>query len=102
ITRLAYSPPLGGLPEGLTPGLQATVYCDLPGPTFSGAGHGGGVEIDPATGRVAVRRYALVEDCGRVVNPVIVEGQIHGAVAQGIGEALLQAVVYDDDGQLLT
>jgi aerobic carbon-monoxide dehydrogenase large subunit len=102
ITRLAYSPPLGGLPEGLTPGLQATVYCDLPGPTFSGAVHVAVVEIDPATGRVAVRRYALVEDCGRVVNPVIVEGQIHGAVAQGIGEALLESVVYDDDGQLLT
>jgi carbon-monoxide dehydrogenase large subunit len=102
LTRLAYSPPLGGLPDGLTPGLQATVYCDLPGPTFSGAVHVAVVEIDPATGRVAVRRYALVEDCGRVINPVIVEGQIHGAVAQGIGEALLESVVYDDAGQLLT
>ena len=102
ITRAAYSPPLGGLPDGQAPGLQATVYCDLPGPTFSGAVHVAVVEVDPATGRVAVRRYALVEDCGRVINPVIVEGQIHGAVAQGIGEALLESVVYDDDGQLLT
>ena len=102
ITRIAYSPPVGGLPEGLTPGLEATVYCDLPGPTFSGAVHIAVVEVDPATGRVTVRRYALVEDCGRVINPVIVEGQIHGAVAQGIGEALLESVVYDDDGQLLT
>ena len=49
-----------------------------------------------------MRRYALVEDCGRVINPVIVEGQIHGAVAQGLGEALLESVVYDDGGQLLT
>jgi carbon-monoxide dehydrogenase large subunit len=49
-----------------------------------------------------VRRYALVEDCGRVINPVIVDGQIHGAVAQGIGEALLESIVYDDAGQLLT
>jgi carbon-monoxide dehydrogenase large subunit len=102
ITRLAYSPPLGGLPDGLAPGLEATVYCDLPGPTFSGAVHVAVVDVDPATGRVAVRRYALVEDCGRVINPVIVEGQIHGAVAQGIGEALLESVVHDDDGQLLT
>ena len=102
IARAAYSPPQGGLPEGQTPGLQATVYCDLPGPTFSGAVHLAVVEVDPATGRVAVRRYALVEDCGRVINPVIVEGQIHGAVAQGIGEALLEAVVHDDNGQLLT
>jgi aerobic carbon-monoxide dehydrogenase large subunit len=102
IARAAYSPPSGGLPEGLAPGLQTTVYCDLPGPTFSGAVHVAVVEVDPATGRVAVRRYALVEDCGRVINPVIVEGQIHGAVAQGIGEALLETVVYDDGGQLLT
>ena len=78
------------------------MYCDLPGPTFSGAVHVAVVEVDPATGRVAVRRYALVEDCGRVINPVIVEGQIHGAVAQGLGEALLESVVYDDGGQLLT
>ncbi len=102
IARAAYSPPHDGLPDGLAPGLQATVYCDLPGPTFSGAVHVAVVEIDPSTGRIAVRRYALVEDCGRVINPVIVEGQIHGAVAQGIGEALLEAVVHDDDGQLLT
>jgi len=102
ITRIAYSPPRGGLPDGLAPGLEATVYCDLPGPTFSGAVHVAVVEVDPGTGRVTVRRYALVEDCGRVINPLIVEGQIHGAVAQGIGEALLESVVYDDNGQLLT
>ena len=102
IARSAYSPPLGGLPGGLAPGLEATVYCDLPGPTFSGAVHVAVVEVDPATGRVTVRRYALVEDCGRVINPTIVEGQIHGAVAQGIGEALLESVVYDDGGHVLT
>ncbi len=102
IARSAYSPPLGGLPGGIAPGLEATVYCDLPGPTFSGAVHIAVVEVDPATGRIAVRRYALVEDCGRVINPMIVEGQIHGAVAQGIGEALLESVVYDDGGHVLT
>jgi carbon-monoxide dehydrogenase large subunit len=102
IARMAYSPPRGGLPDGMAPGLAATVYCDLPGPTFSGAVHVAVVEVDPATGRVALKRYALVEDCGRVINPMIVEGQIHGAVAQGIGEALLESVVYDTEGQLLT
>jgi carbon-monoxide dehydrogenase large subunit len=60
------------------------------------------VEIDPDTGRVSVPRYVLVEDCGPVVNPTIVEGQIHGAVAQGIGEALFERIVHDATGQLLT
>jgi len=102
LARLAYSPPLGGLPDGVPPGLEATVYFDSPGPTFSGAVHVAVVEVDRDTGRVALRRYVLVEDCGPMINPMIVEGQIHGAVAQGIGEALLERVVYDEHGQLLT
>src|SRR5262249_56830146 len=72
ITRAAYSPPHGGLPDGLAPGLQATVYCDLPGPTFSGAVHFPVVEIYPATGRIAVRRYSLFVDCRLLINPVLV------------------------------
>src|SRR5437870_13768907 len=60
------------------------------------------VELDIESGRVTIRRYVVVEDCGPVVNPTIVEGQIHGAVAQGLGEALLESIVYDGDGQLLT
>jgi carbon-monoxide dehydrogenase large subunit len=102
VARLAYTPPPGGFPPGLSPGLEATVYFDPPGPTFSGAVHLAVVEVDRETGRVRLTRYALVEDCGPVINPLIVDGQIHGAVAQGIGEALLEAVVYGDDGQLLT
>jgi carbon-monoxide dehydrogenase large subunit len=102
LARLAYAPPEGGLPAGLSPGLDATVYFDPPGPTFSGAVHVAVVEVDPETGRVSLSRYALVEDCGPVINPTIVDGQIHGAVAQGLGEALLEAVVYGDEGQLLT
>jgi carbon-monoxide dehydrogenase large subunit len=99
---MAYSPPLGGLPPGVDPGLSATVYFDPPGPTFSGAVHVAQVEVDRDTGRVRVCRYVVVEDCGPVVNPMIVEGQIHGAVAQGFGEALQESIVYDGDGQLLT
>jgi carbon-monoxide dehydrogenase large subunit len=75
---------------------------DLPGPTFSGAVHVAAVEVDADTGRVAIRDYTVVEDCGPVINPMIVAGQVHGALAQGIGEALSERLVYDADGQLLT
>ena len=102
LARLAYSPPLGGLPADLGPGLSATAYFDPPAPTFSGGVHMALVEVDGETGRVRVRRYVIVEDCGPVVNPTIVEGQVHGAVAQGLGEALLESIVYDAEGQLLT
>ena len=102
LARLAYSPPSGGLPPALGPGLEATIYFDPPGQTFSGAVHVAAVEVDRETGRVRVTRYVVVEDCGPMINPLLVEGQIHGAVAQGLGEALLEELVYDDEGQLLT
>ena len=90
-------------PPSIGPGLSARpCYFDPPGPTFSGAVHVAAVEVDRETGRVRVQRYVVVEDCGPVVNPTIVEGQIHGAVAQGLGEALLESIVYDAEGQLLT
>jgi carbon-monoxide dehydrogenase large subunit len=102
LARLAHFPPAGGLPGGLEPGLEATRFFDPPGPTFSGAVHVASVEVDRETGRVALRSYAVVEDCGPVINPLIVEGQVHGAVAQGIGEALGERLVYDAEAQLLT
>jgi carbon-monoxide dehydrogenase large subunit len=58
--------------------------------------------VDPKTARVDVERYVVVHDCGRIINPMIVEGQTHGAIAQGLGPALMERIVYDDDGQLLT
>ena len=82
--------------------LQVIERFDPPGPTFSGAVHVAAVEVDAATGRVGVQRYVVVEDCGPVINPLIVEGQVHGAVAQGVGESLGERLVYDDSGQLLT
>ena len=102
IARHAYAPPAGGWPGLPEPGLEATVHFDLPGPTFSSAVHLAVVEVDRDTGRVRVAKYALVEDCGPLINPLIVDGQIHGAVAQGIGEALFERLEHDGDGQLLT
>ena len=101
VARAAYAPP-SGLPSDFEPGLEASVYFDPPGPMFSGAVHVAMVEIDPDTGRVSIPRYVVIEDCGPVLNPTIVEGQIHGAVAQGIGEALFERVAHDDAGQVLS
>jgi carbon-monoxide dehydrogenase large subunit len=102
LARLAHSPPAGGLPGDLEPGLEATQPYDAPGATFSSAVHVAAVEVDADTGRVSVRGYTVVEDCGPMINPMIVEGQVHGAVAQGIGEALGERLVYDEMGQLVT
>jgi carbon-monoxide dehydrogenase large subunit len=81
--------------------LDANAGFDPPG-TFSNATHGAMVEIDPETGEVRVDRYVVVEDCGVVINPMIVEGQVRGGVAQGIASALYEQLIYDDEGQLVT
>lgn len=73
-----------------------------PAPTFPNGCHIAEVELDPDTGVIAVTRYALVDDFGVLVNPMLVEGQIHGGIAQGLGQAVLEHIVYDDNGQLLT
>ncbi|HYZ00987.1 MAG TPA: molybdopterin cofactor-binding domain-containing protein, partial [Candidatus Binatia bacterium] len=75
---------------------------DPPAVTYPYATHACAVEVDRATGGVRLLRYVIAEDCGRVINPAIVEGQVHGATAQGIGGALLEHVVYDPEGQPLT
>jgi aerobic carbon-monoxide dehydrogenase large subunit len=102
LARLAHSPPVGGLAGNLPPGLEATQPFDPTSAAFAGAVHVAAVEVDPDTGRVSVRDYTVVEDCGPMINPMIVEGQIHGALAQGIGEALGEQLVYDEMGQLMT
>jgi carbon-monoxide dehydrogenase large subunit len=87
----------------LEPGLESTRRYTAPEPgSFSSAMHAAVVEVDPDTGDVRILRYVVVEDCGRMVNPLLVEGQVHGGVAQGIGGALLEHLVYDDSGQFLT
>ena len=91
------------LPPGIEPALDSTRRYQAPSPgTFTNSVHAAVVEVDPDTGEVEILRYVVVEDCGRIVNPTIVEGQVHGGVAQGIGGALLEQVVHDEDGQLLT
>ena len=86
------------LPEGLRYGLEARESFDPPG-TFSNACHAVLVAIDPGTGEIRLRRYLVVEDCGVVINPVIVDGQVRGGVTQGVAAALLEQVRYDPDGQ---
>jgi carbon-monoxide dehydrogenase large subunit len=90
------------LPPDVDPGLEATRFYDPIRGTFAAGSQGAIVEVDPATGALTIRRWVCVEDTGRVINPMVVEGQVHGAVAQGIGGALFEHLVYDDAGQLLT
>jgi carbon-monoxide dehydrogenase large subunit len=90
------------LPKGMEPGLEATHAYDPPPLTFSSGTHACQVEIDPETGHLTIAKYTIVEDCGRLLNPRVVEGQLHGATAQGLGGALLEEVVYDADGQNLS
>jgi aerobic carbon-monoxide dehydrogenase large subunit len=90
------------LPPGMEPGLEATYVYDPPNFSWPGGAHVAIVEVDSETGDVELRRYVAVDDVGKVVNPMIVEGQIHGGLAQGVAQALYEEAVYDDDGNLLT
>lgn len=90
------------LPRGMEPGLEATSYFSPPEYTYPFGAHACVVEIDTTTGEIRILRYVAVDDCGRVINPMMVEGQVQGGIAQGIGQALYEQVVYDEAGQLLT
>ncbi|MGE3799162.1 MAG: xanthine dehydrogenase family protein molybdopterin-binding subunit, partial [Thermomicrobiales bacterium] len=90
------------LPDGVEPFLDETTYYDPPNCTFPFGTHVCVVEVDRDTGGIEVLRYVAVDDVGNVVNPLIVDGQIHGGIAQGMAQALFEGAVYDDDGQLLT
>jgi carbon-monoxide dehydrogenase large subunit len=89
-------------PKGLEPGLEASAFFDPPNFVYPFGAHLAVVRVDGETGEVRLEKYVAVDDCGRVINPVIVAGQIHGGVVQGIGQALWEGAVYDDNGQLLT
>ena len=90
------------LPPEVEPGLEATYVFDPPNFTFPSGTHVCIVEVDSETGESEILKYVAVDDCGNVINPMIVDGQVQGGVAQGIGEALYEEAMYDDQGQLLT
>ncbi len=89
-------------PEGVEPGLEATDYYDPPNLTFPFGSYICVVDIDKGTGEVNVRRFVAVDDCGNIINPLVVEGQIHGGLTQGLAPALFEEIVYDEYGQNLS
>jgi len=89
-------------PGVAAPDFDATAYHHVPTVTFASAVHVAQVEVDPESGAVRLLRYVVAHDCGTVINPMIVEGQVHGGVAQGVGGALFEEMAYDEDGQLLS
>lgn len=90
------------LAPGIEPGLETTAFWEPEACTFPFGTHICVVEIDKDTGAVEIKRFVAVDDCGRQINPMIVEGQVHGGLAQGIGQAMWEGVIYSEDGQLLT
>ncbi len=90
------------LPAGMEPGLEESAFYDPANFTFPNSAHIAQVEIDAETGEVKLQRYVAVDDVGKVINPMVVEGQIVGGIAQGVGQALWEQGVYDESGQLLT
>jgi len=98
---LKANPMRGAVRPGTEPGLESTQYFGPPGGATASGAHAMIVEIDPQTFTLHVRKYVVVHDCGTVINPLILAGQIHGGVAQGIGNAFYEQLVFDDNGQLL-
>jgi len=100
IAESAYQPHT--LPEGLEGGLESSVVFSPPNATWPFGSHMALVEVDPDTGDVDILEYWATDDCGNVINPMIVDGQLHGGIAQGIAQALFEEAIYDDVGNLLT
>jgi carbon-monoxide dehydrogenase large subunit len=90
------------LPEGMEPGLEASAFYDPPNFVYPFGTHVAVVEVDKDNGHIVIKRYVAGDDCGPQINPMIVEGQVHGGVVQGWGQTLWEGAVYDDNGQLLT
>src|SRR2546423_642703 len=103
MAEVAFAAYGAGLPEGTDHGLEATSYFDPPNFVWPFGAHICELEVDPATGGVQLQQYVAVDDCGNVINPLVVEGQLHGGIAQGIAQALFEEVAYDPDtGQLMS
>ncbi|MYN66094.1 MAG: molybdopterin-dependent oxidoreductase [Acidobacteria bacterium] len=90
------------LPEGMEAGLEASTFYDPPNFVFPYGAHLAVVEVDASTGQVELTGYTALDDCGPQINPVIVEGQVHGGIVQGVGQALWEGAAYDESGQLVT
>jgi len=101
VTLAAYVPHNYPL-EDIEPGLEETAFYDPANFTYPAGAYACEVEVDPETGKVTIERFSAADDFGNIVNPMIVDGQVHGGLAQGIGQALLEHCVYDGSGQLLT
>jgi carbon-monoxide dehydrogenase large subunit len=90
------------LPPGMDPGLDATVFYEPTNFTFPFGAHLCVVEVDAETGDVKLQKYMAVDDCGNVINPMLVDGQVHGGIVQAVGQAMFEEAVYDEQGQLIT
>jgi aerobic carbon-monoxide dehydrogenase large subunit len=90
------------MPAGVEPGLAATAFFEARQTTFANGTNACEVEVDIETGEVKILRYVVAHDCGRLINPMLVDGQIRGGVVHGIGNALYERMVYDENGQPLT
>jgi carbon-monoxide dehydrogenase large subunit len=102
VAKAAAPGPRSRVPRGMDPGLEAQYYFVPPTVTWASGTQAAVVEVDEETGFLTVLEYASVDDCGQMLNPMIVEGQVHGGIAHGIGNAMLEEAVYDAEGQLLT
>jgi carbon-monoxide dehydrogenase large subunit len=100
VSAAAYIPE--NLPDGMEPGLDETSFFDPENFVFPFGAHACVVDVDVETGKVKVVRYVAVDDCGPAINPMLIEGQIHGGVVHGLGQALYERIHYDENGQLVT
>jgi carbon-monoxide dehydrogenase large subunit len=93
---------LNQVPDGMEPGLEATTFWEPENFVFPFGAHACVVDVDAETGKVKVSRYVAVDDCGNAINPLLIDGQVHGGIVHAIGQALYERVHYDESGQLIT